>query len=259
MRIKSMSIGDPEFMIWENQMRNGKRDPFWKFGGVLKGSKKKLWLELKEKDWEGEECFVIGGGSSLRDFDFERLRGKGRVIVCNKGFLYMPFADMMIGMDNDFYNHLNEGKITGEKRLGLKPSEIRKRFRSFEGWKVWIDSGNYYYDGIHFVFKRTDPRVGKMIQGIYTGNNVGVGALMMACTLGCNPIYLLGFDMYHTKNTHFHNGYYRRQVQSHLNSFRKHFQRIREDIVKKEIKVYNLNPKSKLSGYEKIPMEEIIG
>ena len=253
-----MAIGDIDFQIWESEMMKGKRDPFWKFGGVLKGSKKKLWLELKERDWEGEECFVIGGGSSLRDFDFERLREKGRVIVCNKGFLYTPFADLMICMDNDLYNDLNEGKIVGERRLGLKGGEIRKRFREFPGWKVWIDAGNYYYDGVHFVFKRTDPHVGKMIQGIYTGNNIGVGALMMSATLGCNPIYLLGYDMYHSKHTHFHDGYSRKQALSHLNSFLKHFERIRGDLQKRGIKVYNLNPKSKLKGYPKIPMEEIL-
>jgi len=254
-----MRIGDPEFEIWEREKDMAKNDPFWKFGGPPVGNKKPLWKELKEKSWEGEKCFVIGGGSSLRDFDFERLRGKGRVIVCNKGFLYIPFADMMLAMDNDFYNNIVDGKILEERRLGLNRNEIRKRFYEFGGWKVWIDSGNYRYQKIHFVFKKNEPYVGKMIRGIYTGNNIGVGALMMAATLGCNPIYLLGYDMYHSKYTHFHGGYSRKQVQSHLNSFMKHFERIRGDLQKRGIKVYNLNPKSRLKGYPKIPMEEVLG
>ena len=254
-----MRIGDPEYVEYERYKMISRKDPYWKWGGPPVGNKFPLWEDLKERSWEGEECFVIGGGSSLRDFDFERLRGRGRVIVSNKGFLYTPFADMMIGMDNDLYNHITQGVIVGEKRLGLGGMKIRKRFLEFEGYKVWIDSGNYRYDRIHFVFKKGEPFVGKMIRGIYTGNNMGVGALMMACTLGCDPIYLMGYDMYHTKTTHFHEGYERKQVQSHLNSFLKHFGRIQKDIKKKEIRVYNLNPKSRLKGFPKIPMEEVLG
>lgn len=253
--IKSMQIGD---IYYEARLREMK-DPFWKFGGPPTGNKKPIWEALKEGAWSGEECFVIGGGSSLQGFDFERIRGKGRVIVCNKGFLYTPFADLMVAMDNDFYNDMMDRKLS-EPRLGMRGGEIRKRFLEFGGWKVWVDMSNYAYDRIHFVYKRNDPHIGKMIDGIYSGNNVGVGGLSMAATLGCNPIYLLGYDMYHVgKRTHFHGGYERKQVESHLRSFMAHFKRISPDLKRRGFVIYNLNPKSKLRDFPRRRVEEIIG
>ena len=44
--------------------------------------------------WRGETCFIIGGGPSLADMDWNRLAGK-RTIAINKALLSYPNADVL--------------------------------------------------------------------------------------------------------------------------------------------------------------------
>jgi len=46
-----------------------------------------LWTP--ERCWEGQDAFVIGGGASLKDFDWDRLRGRN-TIGCNDAFRLGP-------------------------------------------------------------------------------------------------------------------------------------------------------------------------
>ena len=63
--------------------------------------------------WAGRRCFIIGGGPSLKGFDFERLRGE-RVIAINKAFYDVPFADIVFGMDRPFLDDIMCGKFGGK-------------------------------------------------------------------------------------------------------------------------------------------------
>lgn len=37
--------------------------------------------------WDGETCFILGGGASLAGFEAARLRGRGRVVALNNAGL----------------------------------------------------------------------------------------------------------------------------------------------------------------------------
>ena len=51
--------------------------------------------------FERQTVFIVGGGPSLRGFDWNRLAGK-RVIVCNVGGYMVPFADALVFSDSRF-------------------------------------------------------------------------------------------------------------------------------------------------------------
>ena len=70
-----------------------------KHGLSLPGSRS--WEILPDGSWSGRRCFIVGGGPSLKGFDFERLRGE-RVIAINKAFYDVPFADIVFAMDSPF-------------------------------------------------------------------------------------------------------------------------------------------------------------
>jgi len=208
-----------------------------------KGSKKPLFSVLKGSEWRGQRCFVIGGGPSLRGFDFNRLENQGRIIVCNKAFLDVPFADMMIAMDSDLLRWINLGALG---KTPQQKKEIKRRFLQFKGLKVWIQLGNNRMDGVHYVHSFRLPQITRRFtQGIYTGNNTGLGALMAAVTLGCNPVYLLGIDGKHEgKRSHYHSGYPRPQLPQTMKSFVNHFGFVAKPIKKAGVRVINLNPRS---------------
>lgn len=221
-----------------------------------KGSKRPLFSVLKGGEWRGQRCFVIGGGPSLRGFDFDQLENKGRIIACNKAFLNVPFADMMIAMDVDLYRWIHSGALA--KNPDTK-AQIQVRFRKFAGFKVWIELGNNRMDGIHYVHNFRLPQVTRRFtQGIYTGNNTGVGALMAAVVLGCNPIYLLGIDGKHEgKRSHYHSGYPRKQMPKTAASFIHHFEFVAKPIRKAGIRVINLNPRSAVRCFKFSTINEV--
>lgn len=222
-----------------------------------KGSKKPLFSILKGGEWRGQRCFVIGGGPSLRGFDFTRLENQGRIIVCNKSFLDVPFADMMIAMDTDLLRWINSGAL-GKNPVQKK--DIQRRFAQFKGLKVWIELGNNRMDGVHYVHSFRKPQVNRRFnQGIYTGNNTGVGALMAACTLGCNPIYLLGIDGKHEgKRSHYHSGYPRPQLPQTMKSFINNFGYAAKGIKKAGIRVINLNPRSAVKCFPFSTIDKVL-
>jgi hypothetical protein len=65
-----------------------------------------LSIGIHDGEWAGDACFIIGGGASLKDFDFERLRGKGRIIVINRAYEHVPFADIHFFIDNRYYKRV---------------------------------------------------------------------------------------------------------------------------------------------------------
>ena len=247
---KSITTRSIEFLEIERAMKG---DNFMRWIEKPKGSKIPLWTKLEAGAWSGQRCFVIGGGTSLSGFDFDRLGRSGeRVIVCNRGFVEAPFADIMVAMDIDLYNWLEAREIgrTHEEQVA-----ITKAFHRFKGLKVWIDMNNSTMQApVHYVLRESRPVIHKrMKNGIFSGNNVGVGALCLAATLGASPIYLLGYDFYLQKNesgkikkTHFHSGYPRKMTDSHVNSFIYFFKIIAPAIRRRGIRVYNMNRKSKL-------------
>lgn len=221
-----------------------KRDDFMRWYEKPRGNKKPLHDILAGGDWKDEPCFLIGGGNSLAGFDFERLRrARARVIVCNKGFMSVPFADIMVAMDSDFYSAIHKNTLG---------AEVKKRFLAFPGFKVWIDLNNYRMMNVHYVFRCSYPVINKKLKnGIFCGNNTGTGSLALAATLGCNPIYLLGFDMMITKGKgHFHDGYHRKMAESTPKTFIKHFNKLAPALKKAGIDVVNLNRQSGLRCFQ---------
>lgn len=209
---------------------------------------------LRNGEWKDERCFLIGGGSSLRDFDFSRLIGKGRIITINKGFLATPFADICFFMDERFYREwIVEGGFG---------SEIVDKFRAFPGLKVFLDiHGRNYWHEVYHIRDHPGGREGissSLQEGLYHGGNSGYAALQLAIVLGCNPIYLLGYDMKFGQDgkTHWHEGYPANKDESPLpgeqtyHGFASNFMNLAPKLKEKGIKVINLNPDSGLKCFE---------
>ncbi|MBE3109329.1 MAG: hypothetical protein IMZ46_02275 [Acidobacteria bacterium] len=202
---------------------------------------------LPDGGWRGEPCFILGGGPSLVGFNFERLRGRGRVIAINRAFEYALFADVLFFMDYKFYKMYHDG--------GVKKS----LWDSFEGKRVFLNIMGRALDDVYSVKSLgRDGLSGSLKAGLYHGNNSGVGALAIALAMGAGPIYLLGYDMRHDGGrSHFHAGYGQKQPERIPQSFIGDFERSFKSL-KGHGGIVNLNPKSALRMFPFGNIDEVL-
>lgn len=196
--------------------------------------------------WAGWRCFIVGGGPSLKSFDFEQLRGE-RVIVVNKAFFDVPFADIMFAMDRPFLDLIMQGKLNKDGK------DYQRAFESFEGAKLWLDISNYSYP----LFVYSIPSAGEigwtksLKEGLYHGQNSGYGALNLAMVLGADPIYLLGYDCSRgpAGEKNYHDGYPSGGNPDALNIFKRAFE-AGAALLNGRPRIVNLNPNSALRCFE---------
>lgn len=209
---------------------------------------------LKDGEWAGQRCFIIGGGPSLTGFDFERLRGRGRIIAINKAYLDVPFADICFFMDG------SETRFYGLVQNGRLAPQCLERWNEFKGHKIFLNILGRKLDDVYSI--RAAGRTGlsnSLRKGIYHGNNSGVGAIGLAVCLGANPIYLLGIDCkFSGSQSHYHGGYPGRMPEGVFKSFTRDFERINRFIRKTQFRVVNLNPTSALRCFSFSTIDKVL-
>ena len=186
--------------------------------------------------WAGQDVFVIGGGPSLRDFDWDRLRGS-LTIGCNDAFALGPSVCSVCTFgDLKWFNcHRRELEMFPNPVITVQPT-------LYENSPDWLLVAKRQRQGLH-----RDGSLG-------WGGNTGCIALNLALALGALRVFLLGFDMSMVDgqtNWHDHNlgtpndGSYVR--------FAIGFERMAQDLpaVFPGREVINLTPGSKLNHFPK--------
>lgn len=141
-------------------------------------------------DWLGRDVFVVGGGRSLKQFQWERLVDKP-VIGCNQAFL-LGSAVCDICAFGDF----------------LFWEQFGHELLNFGGWVVTNFDGSVHFPKWVRQFKRVDYGLGFYDTLAWNGNT-GAMAVNLALSLHASNVYLLGFDMCFdsqspTKESHWH-------------------------------------------------------
>lgn len=143
-------------------------------------------MNLVEGAWEGETCAIVGGGPSLKAFDWTLLKDRVNVIVVNRAFINVPTADIWFTEDARVITDLWGQKL-----------------REFKGLKVWNCLQPSEIENVQAV----DPSIKilkttrkdkfwsrKFADGLSYSSNSGVGAVNIAWLMGADVIYMLGFD-----------------------------------------------------------------
>lgn len=199
-----------------------------------------------------KEAYIIGGGISLKGFDFSRLKDKTTIAV-NKSYPYVPNLDYFITMDFTALRKIKSIEKSSPTKVFI--ANFAKFYLQERDGKIVDTRFDLVYDLINFnmIIKsyKTDG-IGLKFNDFRNGDNSGFCALQFAILMGFNPIYLLGIDLKVDKETHFHGGYNqdKKSFQKKLDSYYEYFiQGIKELKEKRpDIKMYSCSDISKLNN-----------
>jgi len=175
-------------------------------------------FDLKEGSLDGTPLYIVGGGESLRLFDWSLLQGREKVLVINRAFLNVPDASFWFSEDLrvvELYGRTPEWRRFGGKKIfhALKPS--------FATQAMEIDPA------ITPIIRTREDKFWsrRFREGLSISSNSGVGAINLAWLLGADPIYLLGFDCV---VGNFHDDYVKAGFDEagpiHMNSYKSDFE-----------------------------------
>lgn len=197
--------------------------------------------------WKNETCFIIGGGPSLKNFNWDLLKGY-KVIGINKAFTTYP-VDINYAMDYTFFDNLEYGLDKDDK-------ELRAEWQKFEGIKLFAlhDKKYVFKRGIYYINELNKKGLSfDLNSGIYFGSNSGTGALMLALALGSKRIGLLGYDFkISEEDTHWHKGYKYQNItelKKSLKEYKLNVEEFASGILELGIEVFNLSNNSDLVGF----------
>lgn len=129
--------------------------------------------------WPGETALVIGGGPSLRSFDFNRLRDR-RAIAVNAAFRDADFAPVMLSSAHAFYEQ-NREAIAAFDGIALTMSKAAQA--ASNGRLALIEAIETQREGF-------DVPPGTVRRGLTTGHT----AAALAIAFGASRVVLLGID-----------------------------------------------------------------
>jgi len=199
------------------------------------------------------EAFIIGGGPSLKGFDFNCLKDKF-CIASNYAIFDIPWAQYFITIDatftrkvisriDEFHNHKAHKVFVANFASGYLVDRadaiVDSRYEMVYDLSPYNQIvRSYEYSG--FADNYDDFK---------NGNNSGYCALQLAIILGYTKIYLLGIDLAcHDDRSHYHDGYKSQMRQ--LESFHKYYvDGLTElQVERPEIKVISCSPISRLNN-----------
>lgn len=127
--------------------------------------------------WAGKDAFVIGGGPSLRTFDWSRLEHE-HTVGCNDAYrLGSKVCKVCVLGDEEWFN-CNSIKLAAYATTALVVTNCTalKNARPWLRWMPRLDDGLY-------------------VDALGWNGNTGATAINLALLFGAQRVYLLGFDM----------------------------------------------------------------
>ena len=196
------------------------------------------------KLWSGD-CFIIGGGTSLKEFPFDRLKDK-RVIGCNAAYTLGAIVCDFVCFGDYGWFLLHKEKLASYKSIIITNAPFSEKETRNTNVRVCRREDGYVRD------KRDE--LGWFM-------NTGSTAIELAAKMGAKRIYLLGFDM---KLTNGENNWYEnikdKPKKEVFPKFLRWFPRFKNQFEKlfPDVEVINANLDSGLDIYPKIDWKELL-
>lgn len=225
-----------------------------------------LEWEKIPKPWPGERVFVVGGGPSLENMPWGILRGKN-VVACNASAFLIPEGIAQWGIFGDklFLRHFRKELRSYVSKGGQLINATGRRPTEENHWMLQVKRLN----GRKAWGLDTDPWV------LRWNRSTGGCAIDAAFHLGASEIVLLGYDMSMNGEKHnWHQAYDPHYVERNKKTdsiwmprpsptiyremMSRAFNDIKRDADKYGLKIWNANPKSKLTTFEFTTVDEML-
>jgi len=193
-----------------------------------------------EREWEGQDAFLIGGGPSLKGFDFTQLQGL-HTIGCNDAIHLGP--------------EIVEVLLFGDRMWWERNKHLIKDFPN----RVVTDCP--------FLLRYNFPRILKMSRerdGLHSGSTLGwnfstgASAINLALSFGAKRIFLLGYDLSSKgKESHWHS--YNTKVirEDSFQGFIRGFERVKKNLPE-DVRIFNVTDgSSRLECFVKASFEDL--
>lgn len=199
-------------------------------------------------EMRGYDVVIVGGGTSLVDFQFEQLRSY-LTIGCNMTGLLLN-ADVLVSIDPNFIKNYRSDiedycAKDGIAVLGRRGEVDLDRVPAILGAT----------DVVHMREYTPDPP-----EGCISGTNSGYAALSLAIQARASRIHLLGFDMRGgPMGKHFFGNYvHGTSPASHMANWYRPFERVPEVADRLGIEIINWvgEPRSTITAFETRPLEK---
>ena len=177
------------------------------------------------------KCFCIGCGSSIKGFDFNRLKGH-RTIGTNRILLDFPEVEYLVFLDRIFFDMYSK-EIEEYKGLIYAPQRA-------------LPEG-YYRDNVSIIDTKLRVQAGSLAGGLS-----GLTALNIACHWHTDR-YLLGYDMY---PGHYYSDAPDLYSPERAEKYGERFRQLKE--LWPGVKIYNCNPQSTITCFDYADIENII-
>ena len=212
-------------------------------------------------------AFVVGGGPSLKDFDWTRLPLEGTIAV-NAAVFNISNPEYFITMDFTFLRKVQNSLDAFKKSPCTKFFVAGLHNNHLMEWRGTYRDKRYprlVYDLRLFdvvVKSHKADGCGFKWSDFRSGNNSGFSALQLAVLLGYTEIYLLGIDLNTTNGTHYHTMYttgrarFQNLLKSYFVNFKKGIEAIRDY---GGIDVFSCSPISSLNDFiDYVPVEDVL-
>lgn len=137
---------------------------------------------------DGHAAYIIGGGPSLKSFDFNLLRGR-KTVGCNHAFrLGVDICNIVCFVDGGtgrFLEQMVDGVPTRDTIFNFPGPIVSNHFDMINEPRV------HYFAATERIVADVVGQPPKLMHG----SNTGVAATHLALKLGANPVYLMGIDM----------------------------------------------------------------
>ncbi len=242
------------------------------FANNMKYKTKSLY-EFKNKHLN-QRCFVIGNGPSLNLLDMNKLE-KEVTIGANR--IYLGFDRWKLNLKYWTIEDILVAEDTAEEWNNLKgpvkfiPNDLSHIVTDFENV--------VFFNFVRNNFDKTIPFFSDEWCNLFWGGTVTFLMLQIAAVMGCSPIYLIGVDFNYVKPkhitygrnekewishgddpNHFHPDYFGNGRKWHdpmVDRMKKAFISAKKFFDKKDIKVFNATPGTKLDVFPLVDFKDL--
>lgn len=208
------------------------------------------------KMWKGSTVFIIGGGSSLKGFDFSVLEGQ-RIIGCNDAYQLGDMVDICCFGDVSWFDKHNKDLVSypdGTTRPGLA---------NFSGLKVTNVSEQIFDQSVNRCHREWQEISFDKPYTLGWYSCTGNLAICLAVHLGAKKIILLGFDNECIKgqsNWHPNLVDGDNQPAEIYTKFAKHSDLLKKDLLAAgiDVEIINANAESKLKTWKTLSLEKVL-